>query len=366
MIWPDPQTAARGSVMDQGTQTMTAGAEKPPLDSRDEVGRALGELSPAMLWMGDETGKCVFLNRAQRDFWGVDPPDLGSFVWSATVHPDDVEKLAAPFMDAMARQVPFEVSARYRRFDGEYRTLLTKANPRFDPVDGRFIGMTGVNTDITEQLEAEEQTRFLMGELNHRTKNILAVVQAIARQTAKHASPDSFHAVFGNRIGSLAASNDLLLRNSWTGVMLHDLVEAQLPHLKDLIGSRILPSGPPVTVSTVAAQTLGMAFHELSTNSIKYGALSEPGGIVDIRWSRSEAGSPLVIAWTERGGPPALKPERKGFGHTVIVDMVAAALDAEVTTSYESTGFRWVVTTRSDRAIASPPTVSAGSSASPG
>lgn len=331
---------------------MTAGADRPSLDSGDEVGRALGELSPAMLWMGDETGKCVFLNRAQRDFWGVDPPDLGSFVWSETLHPDDVEKLSAPFMEAMERQIPFEVAARYRRFDGEYRTLLTKANPRFDPETGRFLGMTGVNTDITDQLQAEAQTRLLMGELNHRTKNILAVVQAVARQTAKHSDASTFHSAFGDRIAGLAASNDLLLRNAWSGVELGALVEAQLPHLKDIIGERLFAEGPAVSISAMAAQTLGMAFHELSTNSIKYGALGVPTGKVEIRWVLGGDDAPLTIRWTESDGPPVTPPERKGFGNTVIIDMVASALDAEVETSYGETGFAWTARTRSRKAFA--------------
>ncbi len=315
--------------------------------AQDEVVLALGELSPAMLWMGDASGKCVFLNRAQRAFWGVDPPDLASFNWSETVHPEDVEKLAEPFVRAMQQQTPFEVAARYRRFDDEYRTLLTKANPRFAPSTGRFLGMTGVNTDITDQLRAEAQTRLLMGELNHRTKNILAIVQAVARQTAKHADGQSFHRVFGDRIAGLAASNDLLLRSAWTGVEIGALIDTQLPHLKDMIGERILPSGPPVSLSAIAAQTLGMALHELSTNSIKYGALSVPGGSVEIRWSVDDADKPLRISWIERGGPPATPPARTGFGSTVIVDMVAAALDADVETTYGDCGFEWKATARS-------------------
>lgn len=318
----------------------------------DEVSRAMAELSPAMLWMGDEFGKCAFLNRALRDFWGVDPPDLARFDWSATLHPDDVEKLAAPFAHAMQHHVPFEVAARYRRHDGEYRTLLTKANPRFDPDSARFLGMTGVNIDITEQLQAEAQTRLLMGELNHRTKNILAVVQAVARQTAKHSDPQSFHRVFDSRIAGLAAVNDLLLRNSWSGVELRELIHAQLAHLKDLLGVRLVFDGPDVSISSTAAQTLGMAFHELSTNSIKYGALSVPAGTVNVRWIIGDSSAPLVITWVEEGGPPAVPPVRKGFGSTVIVDMVASAFDADVATVYSEEGFSWTVKARKTDAFA--------------
>ena len=320
-------------------------------DTRDELIHAMAETSPAMLWMGDENAKCVFLNRALRNFWGVDPKDLSSFDWSDTIHPDDVEKLAVPFAAAMQKQTSFEVEARYRRADGAYRTLLTQANPRFHSRTGQFLGMTGVNTDITDRLAAEDHTRMLMGELNHRTKNILAVVQAVARQSAKHSSLDDFHTIFKERIAGLAASNDLLLRNAWAGVDMADLINSQLTHLKDFLGNRIVVSGPAVTITATAAQTLGMAFHELSTNSLKYGALSCAAGQVSIAWAFDDPAGRLRISWRETGCGPAHAPDHKGFGHLVIVDMVESALDAQVETTFGEAGYTWCATARSNRAL---------------
>ena len=316
-------------------------------NAREELCRAVAENSPAMLWMGDENGKCVFLNQALREFWGVDPQDLSSFDWGSTTHPDDIEKLAAPFARAMAQRVPFAVEARYLRADGEYRTLRTQARPRFDHAGG-FLGMTGVNTDVTDQLVAEERTRMLMGELNHRTKNILSVVQAVARSTARSASPEEFIRSFNDRLLGLAASNDLLLRNDWEGVELAALVEAQLAHLGAAIGARISAEGPSLRVSSAAAQTLGMALHELSTNSLKYGALGCKSGRVHIRWARPETlPGGFSLSWTESGVEDISPPARKGFGHTVIVDMVATALDAEVDVRFDPDGFKWKVAVRS-------------------
>lgn len=319
------------------------------LKAREELCRAVAENSPAMLWMGDENGKCVFLNQAQRDFWGVDPDDLSTFNWTATTHPDDVETLAAPFVVAMAERTAFTVSARYRRADGQYRTLRTQANPRFDR-DGSFLGMTGVNTDITDQLFAEAQTRMLMGELNHRTKNILSVVQAVARQTERHASPAEFNRAFGNRLQGLAASNDLLLRSDWTGVELSELATVQLAHLGEMLGKRIVLDGPPLRIAAAAAQTLGMALHELSTNSLKYGALGAAEGSVELRWSRTN-GEGFSIDWKESGHQDVAPPTRKGFGHSVIVSMVASALDADVDLCFEPDGLRWQVRARSDAGL---------------
>lgn len=110
-----------------------------------------------MLWLGDVDGKCVFLNRAHREFWGV-PPDLAGFSWSATLHPEDTEKLAGPYQSAMRDRTAFEVEARYRRADGQWRLLHTAARPRFSSA-GQFLGMVGVNTDVTDQRAAERSLR---------------------------------------------------------------------------------------------------------------------------------------------------------------------------------------------------------------
>jgi len=321
------------------------------LKAREELIRAMAQNSPAMLWMGDEAGKCVFLNQAQRDFWGVNPDDLSSFNWTDTTHPDDVETLAVPFIKAMAERAPFTVAARYLRADGQYRTLRTQANPRFDR-DGKFLGMTGVNIDITDQLVAEAQTRMLMGELNHRTKNILSVVQAVARQTEKHSSPEAFNRNFANRLMGLAASNDLLLRSDWSGVDLAELVEAQFAHISDMIGERIVVDGPPLRIAAAAAQTLGMALHELSTNSLKYGALGTDRGTAELRWSRQAESNGFSIVWAESGLDDVVEPSRKGFGYSVIVDMVASALDADVDLHFEPDGLKWHVRTRSNAGVA--------------
>lgn len=303
-----------------------------------EFVRAIAEDSPAMLWMGDERGRCVFLNAALRDFWGVNPANLDDFDWSSTLHPDDIEMLSGPFAEAMSAHKPFRVMARYKRADGQFRTMRTEANPRFGP-DGEFLGMTGVNTDISDQLAAEEHTRYLMGELNHRTKNILSVVQALAKQTIRD-TPEQYLEALNARLVGLAASNDLLLKSEWSSVQLADLARAQLRHLGDLVGTRIRISGPPLLVNSRGTQPLGMALHELSTNSLKYGALSLPAGEVVLQWRRNDQDS-WIIEWIEPGvgGAPVLK--RTGFGHTLMIDMVAATFAAVVSLDFDERGLVW-------------------------
>ena len=332
--------------MNAGTparQTNSDASKEAVTESREFVA-AMAETSPAMLWMGDEHGGCVFLNAALRNFWGVNPANFSDFNWSSTLHPDDIEALGEPFGRAMAEHTSFTVQARYKRADGAYRTMRTLANPRFDP-DGRFLGMTGVNFDITDELLAEEHTRLLMGELNHRTKNILSVVQAIARRTARDAAPEDFQKSFGARLQSLSASNDLLLRTDWSGVQLDELAAAQLAHLGDLVGNRLTIGGPAIRISSREAQTLGMALHELSTNSLKYGAFAEEAGTVRLTWQYLD-GRDWELEWKEETAVAPVMPDHKGFGHTVIVDMVSAALAAQVVLEYPETGFVWRMTSR--------------------
>lgn len=309
------------------------------LPPSEELVRAMAEQSPAMLWMGDENGACVFLNAALRRFWGVNPERLEEFDWFTTVHPDDVAALAGQFDKAMVAHVPFVVEARYRRADGVYRTLRTEANPRFTG-DGRFIGMTGVNIDVTDQLVAEAHGRFLMGELNHRTKNLLAVVQALARQTLRGVTTRPVLDDFDHRLHALGASNDLLLQNEWSGVQFADLANVQLGAFADLVGTRVTIEGPALRIPARGAQTLGMALHELATNSLKYGALADPEGHVDLHWSAGPDGG-WTIEWREANPRPVAAPKKKGFGSRVLVDMVESTFDAAVTVEYAPTGMVW-------------------------
>lgn len=292
-----------------------------------------------MLWMGDKDGRCLFLSSALRKFWGVHPEKLDEFDWFSTLHPDDVEQLQKPLLKAMSEQVPFAVEARYRRADGVYRTMRTDANPRFDGAR-QFLGMTGVNTDVTDQRIAEEQSRYLMGELNHRTKNLLTVIQAIARNTARTTSPEAFLDAFGARLGGLAASNDLLVSKDWSSVLIKDLVVGQFHTIGAKRDSRVTVKGPDILVCPQHAQTIGMALHELATNSLKHGALSQPSGRLRVEW----AGDPKIrwhLEWDENLPEPIAPLTHKGFGHVVMVDMVERAIQGSVALTFRPNGILW-------------------------
>lgn len=190
--------------------------------------------------------------------------------------------------------------------------------------------------------QAEQQIRMLMTEVNHRSKNILSVVMAVAQQTAA-SSPQEFVKRFSNRVQALAVNHDILVKSQWRNVEASDLISGQLAHFGDLIGKRILLDGPSLRLSSAAAQSVGMVVHELSTNAVKYGALSGDDGRIEIRWSVKRHGAQDVfsIGWAEHGGPSMIAPVHRGFGTTVITKMVEMSLDGETRLDYLPSGLTW-------------------------
>jgi PAS domain S-box-containing protein len=210
-----------------------------------------------------------------------------------------------------------------------------------------FAGGEGLFTvilrDISERMRHEKHTQLLMREINHRAKNMLAVVESIARQTAA-ATPNDFIGRFGERIKALSASQDLLVQNEWKGVDITTLAQSQLSHFQELIGTRILLRGPVLLISAAAAQTIGMAVHELCTNAGKYGALSNGEGRVEVAWGLELGGGEgeaFEMSWREEGGPAVTAPVTRGFGSIVIQRLVKESLDAEVDLDFAATGLFW-------------------------
>jgi two-component sensor histidine kinase len=180
-----------------------------------------------------------------------------------------------------------------------------------------------------------------MSEINHRAKNLLSVVDAIAHQTATR-TPEDFIERFSERIQSLSANQDLLIRNKWQGVEIESLVRAQLAPFADLIGTRIVMSGPKLRLNAASAQAIGLALHELATNAGKYGALSANAGRVDIGWGTDS--DIFTMSWTEREGPPVSAPQRRGFGTVVIEGMAERSLCGTVDLDYAASGLTWRLT----------------------
>ncbi|WP_246232878.1 sensor histidine kinase [Aurantimonas aggregata] len=214
----------------------------------------------------------------------------------------------------------------------------------YEPVTDEAGVVTGLfveGYDVTERKKGEEHLRLMINELNHRVKNSLATVQAIASQTFRN--PEAFEASkrdFNERLVSLARAHDILTDANWAGATLRQVVDHTVrPHGGEA-GERFRLDGPQVVLTPKVALTLSMTLHELCTNAAKYGALSVEYGQVSIAWScpLTEDGRRLHLTWTERGGPAVLPPKQKGFGSRLIERGLAAELGGIVDIAYEQAG----------------------------
>lgn len=197
---------------------------------------------------------------------------------------------------------------------------------------------------IIKQENAE--LRFVTDELGHRIKNLVAVIQSIARQTMQQStSKNDFETRFSGRLDALGHSLDLLIANNWRGAYVEDLVRLELTPFGLLDQMQISVEGPPLALSSVAARNIGLALHELATNASKYGALSVPEGKVALHWELTSRGGrqSFHMTWQESGGPIVTEPSRRGFGCQVIQRVTAQALAGKVTYEFLPAGVRWTL-----------------------
>jgi PAS domain S-box-containing protein len=196
-------------------------------------------------------------------------------------------------------------------------------------------GLLKIMRDETERRRADELRRLLIGELDHRVKNMLAMVRSLADQTLENVdSLPAFKAAFTSRLFALAGAHDLLTRETWVSADLEKLVRSVLQSwIED---GRVVVSGPSVRVGPKQALALSMALNELATNAVKYGALSTSGGRVVLGW-RCEAGE-CEIRWRERGGPPVSPPRRQGFGMRILNRALAMELERPVALTFDPSG----------------------------
>ncbi|MCA1972678.1 MAG: PAS domain-containing protein, partial [Caenispirillum sp.] len=290
-------------------------AEARLVESEDRF-RRLADTAPVMIWVTDETGWCIYLNRRWYEFTGQTPEEGQGQGWLAPVHPADHDAAEAAFQRALAAREDLRLEYRLRRADGSYRWVIDAAVPRFG-AEGDFLGHIGSVFDIDDRREAEERQALLAREVDHRARNALAVVQAVVRMTQAE-TPEVYRDAIEGRIAALARAHGLLATARWTGGDLHTLANDELAPYLDDGDDRAVLDGPPVKLAPDAVQPVAMILHELATNAAKHGALSVPTGRVAVRWFLGEDGD-LRLAWEETGGPPVVgAPSRRGFGSGMI------------------------------------------------
>lgn len=297
------------------------------------------------LWQWHIATGNVYWDKVMFGLYGIAPTADGLVQYEdyiSSLHPEDAAPQNEILQDTVEKCGASNREFRIHRRDNNELRHIRAVEVARAGIDGKTEWVVGTNLDITEQKNREGHVQMLMGEINHRAKNLLAVVMSVAHQTggADHAE---FMRKFSARIQSLAAGQDILVENEWMGVQLDALVRAQLSHFRDLLGNRINIEGATVHLSPAAVQTIGMALHELSTNAGKYGALSDDQGRIDIAWQLLPAAAPdrLVMTWAESNGPPVVQPTRNGFGSMVTDKMVKLSLGADVVTDFAPSGFSW-------------------------
>ena len=427
--------------------------------------RLMSEYAPVMIWLSDATGGCLYLNKMLRQFWNVEDQAFESFDWRTSMHPEDAPEIVRQMVEALQERREVTIRGRYLDYAGRYRILSTHARPRFAR-DGEFLGMIGVNVDITERelseaalreseerfrlaveaapsgmvmtdsagrimlvnadaerlfgygreeligrqvemlvperfrarhpalrasvlenaaprrigegrelfalrkdgvevpveiglspivtpdgamilasvfditerKQAEAQRELLIAELNHRMKNMLAVVQSIAHQTfrGEELSAEARKA-FDGRLVALASAHELLTRKRWDSASMKQLVQ-DIFHTLGAKEHRISVSGPEILLQPKQTVAVAMALHELCTNAIKYGALSNDKGMVRLGWSYEDADRKLELVWQEEGGPPVSAPSRRGFGTRLIERGLASDFGASVDLDFRPEG----------------------------
>ncbi len=249
-----------------------------------------------------------------------------------------------------AQPVPaFEVEGTLPGEPDARRWWLCHCQPVLD-ADGRINGVTCALVDITERKRAEQTQTLLVREVDHRSRNVLAVVRSIIRMTAAEAPADvdTLVEVLEGRIAAMARVHTLLSATHWQGANLADIVQAETA----AAGAQVRSTGPAVQLIASAAQALAMVLHELVTNASKYGALSQAGGVLAIAWTADAAG--VELEWTERGGPAlAGEPARRGFGSEMMDANIVGPLAGTIERHWEPEGLRCVI--RIGRAVLADP-----------
>ena len=292
----------------------------------------------------DAAGRFLRVNESICAITGLSREELLGWRLFARTHPDDRDVDEDMYRRQVKGEIGFySIEKRFIRKDGRVIWCSIRSSTVRD-ADNNFLYGVRVVQDVTERKEAEERQKLLIDELNHRVKNTLATVQSLAAQTARGTdSPEAFRQAFEGRLIALSQAHDQLTRRHWVSADLRAIVSAVVAPYLTRSQDQIELSGDDVTLTPRAALTLALVFHELTTNAVKYGALSRPAGRIAAHWRVVQGPSQpavLWIEWRERDGPPVTAPLRSGFGSRFIEGSVAVELQGKAKLNFAAAGLR--------------------------
>jgi PAS domain S-box-containing protein len=292
----------------------------------------------------DADGRFLRLNARFEELTGYSREELLQKTLFEITHPDDAAEERRQFVAQVLGTIDgYRVEKRYLHADGRVVWVHVMSSSVRDG-GGRFLYGVRVVHDITDRRLAEQRSQLLINELNHRVKNTLATVQSLASQTARHTDEvGDFLVRFEGRLVALSKAHDRLTRRNWEGASLSELVQEELS-LHAGSSRHVTFEGPDVALPPRAALSLSMAFHELGTNALKYGALSRPGGRIAVRWTveRDTNARParVRLEWVESGGPAPSLGRRGGFGSRLL-EAMAGDVNGTAELRFEPEGARW-------------------------
>jgi PAS domain S-box-containing protein len=294
------------------------------------------------------SGEMIYDDRGKQIYGlPLDRPVTFEIIRDAT-HPEDLPHTHGQMLRAIDPKIRDRNSYEYRivRPDGSICWALAHGEAVFegDGPQAKAVRYAGTIQDITERKAAERHQQIMIAELNHRVKNVLAIVQAIAHQTFKDVDCGDAADTFAGRLSALAAAHTILTHESWEAAELGDIANAVLkPHDRGDRSQIRIVGDPNVRVPPPVAVNLAMALHELATNAAKYGALSKGRGEVELAWTVTHSKPVLHIHWRERGGPQVSPPEREGFGTRMIRRVLASELGGKVRLDFNRAGLECAI-----------------------
>jgi PAS domain S-box-containing protein len=297
---------------------------------------ALIKASAQIFWATDPDGQVVEDSPSWREFTGQTYDDWKGAGWLNAVHPDDRGIALAAWRAAVESKSNYLVEYRVHNIDGGYRWTSAHGVPLLDDA-GEVTEWVGMNEDISQRKRAEEHSSLIMRELSHRTKNLLAVIASLARRTFRDSQDARAQSAdFVDRIHGLARSHDLLVRGDWHAVSLADLIWSHLEPF-GFDDERIVVEGPDIPIKPEAAQSIGLALHELATNATKHGLLKGATGRLHVSWQIEDQNGPptLALEWREETTSTGEAPKSSGFGRLMLQQLVGASVSGS--TEYDLT-----------------------------
>lgn len=311
--------------------------------------RKLLDVASGIVWVTDEDNRALTPQRDWSQITGMAWAEYRDYGWLKAVHPDDHPRLR-PATPANSRDHTHDTEIRlWSSTAGDWRWFQSRAAliPKRNGDGDEWISAL---RDVHDQKLARDKRDLQVGELRHRLKNLVTVIDALAKNSKVPGDPavDTFLKKFLGRLHALGTAGDLVLVGQRVAIECGAVVRATLAPFIEENSTRFYIAGPVLQLSEETGGSLALAVHELATNAIKYGALSVPDGRVSLTWSRTpegdSGGEKVLIEWKERGGPTPLAPNRDGFGSRVIRYVAAREKDGTVSLNYEPDGLRCRIT----------------------